>query len=90
MKTVLQIPRVLRQYAQGHASVELSGETVSELLQELERWHPKLYRCICDETDTVRRHINIFLNNDRISHDALSAGLREGDVVSVYQAVSGG
>lgn len=86
-----RIPRVLQQYCAGVPELRLQGTTVRGLLDEVGRRHPALYRCICDETGTVRQHINLFLNDDllRDQHD-LDTRLKAGDVVSVFQAVSGG
>ena len=62
-----------------------------EALAELRRNFPALYQCICDETDTVRQHINLFVNNDILhDRDGLDTQLHSTDVLSVFQAVSGG
>jgi molybdopterin synthase sulfur carrier subunit len=91
MATAFQIPRVLRQYCAGVEELRLQGETVREVLDELNRRHPSLFQCICDETGAVRRHINLFVNNDFLrDRNGLDTRLAPGDVVSVFQAVSGG
>jgi sulfur-carrier protein len=90
MKTTLLIPQVLRQYVDGQEGVELSGDSVEELLQNLQLVQPKLYKCICNETGAVRKHIHIFLNNDLVKREGPQLRLKPGDVVSVFQAVSGG
>lgn len=69
----------------------LEGATVEQLLWQLQTHHPRLYRSICNERGEVRQHINLFLNHDILDcRQGLAAALRAGDVVSVYQAVSGG
>lgn len=91
MATVLQIPRILQQYSQGRSELPLEGDTVQALLAALASDYPALYCCICDETGAVRRHINLFVNNTLArSRQALDTRLQPGDVVSVFQAVSGG
>lgn len=91
MTTPFQIPRVLQDYCGGRAELHLSGATVRELLDELRRSHPALHQCLCTEAGAVRRHLNLFVNQDFL-HDrnGLDTRLQPGDVVSVYQAVSGG
>ena len=91
MKTRLQIPRVLQPYAGGKMEIALGGKTVAEVLEELKNEHPRLYECICDETDRIRQHINLFLNESLLVFPgADKTKLAAGDVVSVFQSVSGG
>ena len=91
MKTKVQIPRILQQYCGGKAEFLVVGSTVDELLDEVQRKHPSLYVCICDETGRLRQHINLFVNNDLLlDRNKFKTRLEAGDVISVFQAVSGG
>ena len=91
MEIAFQIPRILQPYAEGTLELRLCGQTVGGVLEELQRDYPLLYRCICNETGTVRQHINLFVNNSVLKDRTdLSAPLTSGDIVSVFQAVSGG
>jgi len=91
MPTPFHIPRILRPYCDGHDFVPLEGQTVRELLQHLRRKYPRLHGSVCDETGAVRRHIHLFVNTDFIGQcQGLDTPLQPGDVVSVFQAVSGG
>jgi sulfur-carrier protein len=91
MATAFKIPRILRHYCAGMEELQLSGETVRDVLEELNRQHPNLYQSICNETGAVRQHINLFVNNDFLrDRNGLDTQLAPGDVVSVFQAVSGG
>ena len=91
MNTVFQIPRILQQYGDGRMEFRLNGATVRAVLEELERDHPAVHLCICNETGALRRHIHLFVN-DKIICGAkdLDTPLESGDIVSVFQAVSGG
>ncbi len=91
MVTTFRIPRFLQQYCSGVSELRLEGSTVRAVLEEVHRSHPALYQCICHETGAVRPHINLFVNNDFLhDRDGLETRLKAGDVVSVFQAVSGG
>lgn len=91
MSTTFRIPRLLQTCCQGQPEIRLQGSTVHELLDHLKQLHPSLYQCICDETGAVRPHINLFVNNDFLrDRHGLETRLGPGDVVSVFQAVSGG
>ncbi len=61
------------------------------MLEDLERNRLALYRNICEETGTVRRHLNVFVNSDNIRDlDGVDTALSAGDVVTFLPAVSGG
>jgi molybdopterin converting factor small subunit len=50
-----------------------------------------LYRNICDETGTVRRHLNVFVNADNVRDlNGIDTPLLPGDVLTILPAVSGG
>ena len=87
----MQISSVLCNYAQCPAEIALVTTTVASALEQLERCHASLYRSICDETGSVRRHVNLFLNSSNIRDlEALDTKLQPGDVIIVLPAVSGG
>lgn len=90
MEIRLLTPQVLREYASDDLRISIGGDTVEDLLLEVQRLYPELYRCICDETGTLRQHINLFIGDELLVRDNFRSRLRPGDVVSVYQAVSGG
>jgi MoaD family protein len=89
-RVTLQVPEVLRSYA-GATELLVRATTVRGVLEELERSHPALHRNICDETGTVRRHVNLFVNANHMRDcNGLDTPVTPGDVVTVLPAVSGG
>jgi len=90
MKTRLLIPAVLRKYSNEKLEISFDGDTVGEFLGQLKQVNPAVYGCICDETGRMRKHINLFLDNEILRRDDFDRKLKPGVVVSVFQAVSGG
>jgi molybdopterin converting factor small subunit len=87
----VHVPSALRKYCAGAADLPLSAASVRAALDELERNHPSLYRNLCDETGSVRRHLNVFVNSSHVrDRDGLDTALAPGDVVTILAAVSGG
>ena len=87
----IHVPAALRQYCGGDADLAVSAPDVRAALDELARRHPSLYRNICDETGTVRRHLNVFVNASHVrERGGLDTALAPGDVVTILAAVSGG
>ena len=75
----------------GPASVELSGNTVGELLAQAFLEHPRLRGYVLDDQGSVRKHITVFINDRTIAdRDSLSDPVDADDCVYVFQALSGG
>jgi len=87
----LHVPGPLRTYCAGASELSISARTVRAALEDLERSQPALYRNICDETGTMRRHLNVFVNSDNMRDlDGVDTTLAAGDEVTIVPAVSGG
>jgi molybdopterin synthase sulfur carrier subunit len=87
----IYVPTVLRVRCGGAAELSVTAANVRGVVEELERRHPELYKCICDETGKVRRHVNLFVNKDSVRDGSgLDTELSPGDVVTILPAVSGG
>ena len=87
----IHVSGALRAYCGGAPELLVSGPSVRAVLEELERLHPSLYRSICDETGTVRRHVGLFVNTSHMrDREGLETALTPGDVVTILPAVSGG
>ncbi len=87
----VHIPSSLRGCCGGAGEIVLSATTVRAVLEALERQHPELHRSICDETGRVRRHVNVFVNqNHMCDRNGLDTPLVSGDEVTILPAVSGG
>ena len=81
----------LRTYCGGAAQLSISALTVRAALEDLQRSQSAFYRNVCDETGTVRRHLNVFVNSDNVRDlDGVDTTLAPGDVVTILPAVSGG
>ncbi|HUR29243.1 MAG TPA: MoaD/ThiS family protein [Planctomycetota bacterium] len=86
----VRIPTALRDCCGGAAVLTLQAATPRAVLEQFESRHPELYRSLCDETGSVRRHISVFVNSTRVDRGALDTELGAADVVSIFPAVSGG
>jgi molybdopterin converting factor small subunit len=87
----IQIPGVLRGHCAGARELYVAATSVRAALEQLAQTHPPLYRCVCDETGAVRRHVNVFVNSDNVRDgDGLDTVLAPGDILTIMPAVSGG
>lgn len=85
------IPMPLRREVENRKELQVQADTLRELLLQLEQGHPKLHRCICDETGAVRRHINLFVEQEHMRElDGLDTRLQPQQTITIMTAVSGG
>jgi molybdopterin synthase sulfur carrier subunit len=77
----------LKDLAGGNSDVRVDGATVGAVIQALEKEHPKLTGWILDEQGHVRRHVNVFVNGERVREDA---AVQPADRLHVLPSISGG
>ncbi|MEA2466785.1 MAG: sulfur-carrier protein [Thermoleophilaceae bacterium] len=77
----------LKRLADDSSEHQVGGATVADLLRTLEEAHPALSGWILDERGHIRRHINVFVNGERVGDDA---AIGDDDRVDVLPAISGG
>ncbi|MCC7535613.1 MAG: MoaD/ThiS family protein [Deltaproteobacteria bacterium] len=92
MTTVqVRIPTPLRTLTGGKDEIAVTGTTVAEVLDNLDKAHPGIKDRICDEKGSVRRFINVFANDEDIRFlDNLKTALKDGDSISIVPAIAGG
>lgn len=82
------IPTPLRSYTGEHREVEADGNSLAELLADLDHRYPGIRFRMIDEQGAIRRHIRIWINEDQVG--SLETPLRSSDEVIIIQALSGG
>jgi len=85
------IPAQLRPVTGGKIEVQAAGDTVDDVLLDLERQFPGLKERLLDERGEVRGFLSVCVNDEDIRF--LQAGktpIREGDELSIIPAVAGG
>ncbi len=90
MAVQVSIPTILRSYTDGAKRVEGSGQTLSELITDLEARHPGLGDRLLDD-GKLRRFVNVYKNDEDVRFlGGLDTELVDGDNVTVLTAVAGG
>jgi molybdopterin converting factor small subunit len=77
----------LKDLAGGNREVAIEGASVGEVLRELERRHPKIEGWVLDEHGRVRRHVNVFVDGERVREDA---AVTPDATLHVLPSISGG
>lgn len=86
----IKIPTPLRAYTNGQAVVQVNGETVSAVLDDLTRQHPALRPHIFDG-DQLRSFVNIFIGQeDTRFRDGLETAVEPNDELRIIPSIAGG
>lgn len=87
----IRIPTPLRKLTDGKEEVAVSGATVGEVINNLDRSYPGIKARICDDSGAVRKFVNIFANDEDIRFlSNLDTPVKESDEVSIVPAIAGG
>ena len=94
MAIEVRIPTILRTYTDGAKSVEGTGGSLSELIDDLDGSHPGIKGRLVEDKDgsvDLRRFVNVYVNDEDVRFiGGLDAPLSDGDQVVVLPAVAGG
>jgi molybdopterin synthase sulfur carrier subunit len=85
------IPTPLQRLTDNQAEVVIEGEDIRQVISNLEVKFPGVKARLCDENGTLRRFVNIYLNEEDIRFlKGESTPLKDGDEVSIVPAIAGG
>jgi molybdopterin synthase sulfur carrier subunit len=91
MPVTVRIPTPLRAVAKGNANVQAKGDTIGDVIGDLEQQFPGLRERLVDEAGELRRFINIYVNQEDIRFlDNQATALKDGDEVAIVPAIAGG
>ena len=91
MAIVVRIPTPLRSLTKGAAEIQVSADTVSGLIEDLERQFPGIRERLVDESGELRKFVNVYVNDEDIRFlDGAKTALKAGDQVAVGPAIAGG
>ena len=87
----VRIPGSLRAQVGGVSTLEVDGATVQEIIEAIASEHPAIRGRLLDEGGSLRRFVNVFVDDEDIRHrDGLHTPVEPGQRVSILPAVAGG
>ncbi len=87
----VRLAAALRRFAGGAISVTGTGETISQVLDNLEERCPGLKGQLITDANDLHPFINIYLNDEDIRFlKELQTPVTNGDVITILPAMAGG
>jgi molybdopterin synthase sulfur carrier subunit len=91
MAITVRIPTPLQKLTKNQTEVKIDAGDVRGLIENLEKEFPGIKERICDEKGSIRRFINIYVNEEDVRFlKQDKTPLKDGDEVSIIPAIAGG
>ena len=91
VNALVHLPLALRAEADGATSIELTGDTVADVLASLSAGWPTLRRHLFDDDGALRRHVNVFVNDAELrTLDGFDTRIAAGDEIHIVPSIAGG
>jgi molybdopterin synthase sulfur carrier subunit len=91
MAVTVRIPTTMRPLSGGSSTVQVEGDTLADVLGNLEAAHPGFGERLFDESGALRKFVNVFVADDDVRYlDGLATKVPAGETVSIIPAVAGG
>jgi MoaD family protein len=86
----VRVPTILRTYTGGERAVTARGDSLSDLIEDLDENHPGIKAGLLEGED-LRRFINVYVNDEDVRFTGgLQTSVSDGDAVVILPAVAGG
>ena len=91
MAIKVRIPTPLMKLTDNQSEVSAEGETISDIINNLENQFNGIKDRICEENGSPRRFINIYINEEDIRFlEGEDTVVKDGDEISIIPAIAGG
>jgi molybdopterin synthase sulfur carrier subunit len=90
METIVRIPASLRTLTGGKDEVAAAGDTVGQVIDDMDNKHPGIKDRLLDAKG-VRRFVNIYVGEEDVRFlEGLETPLKTGDQMTIMPAIAGG
>ena len=91
MAIKVRIPTPLMKLTDNQSEVSAEGETIADIINNLENQFNGIKDRICEENGSPRRFINIYVNEEDIRFlEGENTAVKDGDEISIIPAIAGG
>ena len=91
MAIKVRVPTPLMKLTDNKSEVTAKGETIADIINDLENQFTGIKDRICEANGAPRRFINIYINEEDIRFlEGEKTAVKDGDEISIIPAIAGG
>jgi molybdopterin converting factor small subunit len=91
MPVTVRLPGALRDAVGGETRLSASGETLRDVIADIDRRHPGFASRVLDDTGALRSYVNVYIGDeDARNRGGSAAAVPDGSEVMVIPAMAGG
>ena len=93
MPVTFHIPGTLREFTDGHSTIEMeqSPATLADALSALWKLYPGVRDRMATEQGQIREHVNLFIGDENVRYTGgLASPIAAGSEIWIIPAISGG
>ena len=80
----------LHSSSHGYETVEVTGHTVGECIDQLETKFPGIKQGLCDKKGQLKLYYDIYVNSESSYPEELAKPVKDGDELTIVVIVGGG
>ena len=91
MSVTVRLPGALRDATGGQTKIQASGQTLADVIADIERRHPGFSGRVLDDAGRLRTYVNVYIGEDDArAQGGTAAAVPDGAEVMVIPAMAGG
>ena len=91
MSSKLRIPSPLRRFTNSQSTLDVNGDNVQKVLEELFDAHPDIKKHLVEDDGSLRNFVNIFINGEDIRQKGgMDAEVSDESDVRIIPSIAGG
>lgn len=88
---IIRIPSVLRSYFDGQLEVQVQGETIKAVMEDLRYCYPSIQEHFFKQDGSLREYIHLYHQGcDIRSMEGMDTKIGAGDIISIVPSIAGG
>ena len=90
MSVKVRLHQYFQEMANGQEVVEARGNTVREMIDDLEASYPGIKEHLVDKRGRLQGFVELFVNSEVVYPESTAMPIKDGDTIEILMIVAGG